>query len=71
MNSKISVGVQISDNRTSAYLPVLVYFLMYFSNDTYLFGSNRSELMQAIPRYLLLVFCIVEFLLIIPKHAII
>ena len=69
MNSKISVGVQISDNRTSAYLPVLVYFLMYFSNDTYLFGSNRSELMQAIPRYLLLVFCIVEFLLIIPKFS--
>lgn len=69
MNYKISVGVQLSDKRTSAYLPFLVYFLMYFSNDTYMFGSNRSELMQAIPRYLLLIFCVVEFFLIVPKFS--
>lgn len=40
----------------------LVFMLLFFSNDTYLFGTNSNEFMVAIPRYLMMVFCIINFM---------
>lgn len=41
-----------------AKISVLVYLLIFFSNDTYMFGSNKSELMVSLPRYVMLCLCI-------------
>lgn len=38
----------------------LVFVLLFFSNDTYLFGTNSNELMVAIPRYLMLGYCAIS-----------
>lgn len=41
----------------------LIFILLFFSNDTYLFGTNSNEMMVALPRYLMLLFCSVSILL--------
>lgn len=37
---------------------LFIFFLMFFSNDTYLFGSNQNALFVSFPRYLTLIFCV-------------
>ena len=36
----------------------LIFILLFLSNDTYLFGTNSNDLMLALPRFFLLVFCL-------------
>lgn len=36
---------------------LLVYLIMFISNDTYLFGTNSDELMVSVSRYMLIVIC--------------
>ena len=37
----------------SSCLPVLLYFLIYFSKDTFLFGTNSNYAMTNIPIYVM------------------
>ena len=36
---------------------VLLYIILFFSNDTYLFGTNVNEARISLARYLLIFFC--------------
>lgn len=63
MKLKMSIKVTSRELKTI----VLLFILLFFSNDTYLFGTNSNELMVAIPRYLMLVFCAVSILLLIVR----
>ncbi len=56
-------------NRSSC-LPVLLYFLIYFSKDTFLFGTNSNYAMTNIPIYVMVLFVAVElFYSIKRKHS--
>ena len=44
-----------------------LFILMFVSNDTYLFGTNSNEFMVALPRYLMLGYCIVNFIFAITR----
>ncbi len=48
-------------------ITIIVFVLMFFSNDTYLFGTNSNTLLVSLPRYILLVFCLYSFLIIAMK----
>lgn len=41
-------------------LAVLVFLLIFFSNDTYMFGSNKTEFMVSLSRYIMLIFCCIN-----------
>lgn len=41
---------------------ILVFLLTLVSNDTFMFGTNSNEAMIAIPRFLMLAFCIVSII---------
>lgn len=45
----------------------LIFIFLFFSNDTYLFGTNSNELMVAIPRYLMLGFCIINIIFVVGQ----
>lgn len=46
----------------------IVFLILFLSNDTYLFGTNSNELMVALPRYFMLVFCAVSIVLSIVRQ---
>lgn len=48
-------------------MTALVFVLLFFSNDTYLFGTNSNEFMVALPRYLILGYCAVNILFFIAN----
>lgn len=55
-------------NRRSVYLSgfplsAFVFFLLFLSNDTFLFGTNSNEIFVAIPRYLMIILALVAFFL--------
>ncbi|QUA54042.1 O-antigen ligase family protein [Aristaeella lactis] len=61
----------IPDSRSSELTnTLLVFFLMFFSNDTYLFGSNKNTLFVSLPRYILLLFCLFEFVYFLRQKSI-
>lgn len=61
----------ISDSKSSELTnTLLIFFLMFFSNDTYLFGSNKNTLFVSFPRYILLLFCLFEFVNFIRQKSI-
>ena len=49
---------------------LLVFFLMYFSNDTYLFGTNSNSFYVSLPRYILLLFCLFGLVYVIKIKSI-
>lgn len=60
---KHSKYIIIHDSRSNELINSLfVFFLMFFSNDTYLFGSNKVSFFVSLPRYLLLLFCLFGFI---------
>lgn len=56
MTSSNNYVIKIKDFK----LTVLIFLLIFFSNDTYMFGSNKTEIMVSLPRYVMLVFCCIN-----------
>lgn len=44
-------------------LTIIVFILTFFSNDTYLFGTNSNTFLVSFPRYILLAFCLYSLLI--------
>ena len=58
---KFNILIRTNAKQSKAF--VLVFLLLFLSNDTYLFGTNSNELMVALPRYFMLFFCMISFML--------
>lgn len=50
--------ITIKDNPKDFKDILLIFLLLFLSNDTYLFGTNSNELFLTLPRLFLLVFCL-------------
>lgn len=63
--------IKTYDNHSNVlFYSVLVYFLMFLSNDTYLFGTNKSLFIVSIPRYIILIFCLIGLIYFIHEESI-
>lgn len=51
-------------------LTIIVFILTFFSNDTYLFGTNSNTFFVSLPRYILIVFCLYCFLILTTKDEV-
>ncbi len=63
--------IKTSDSKSNQLISsLLVFFLMFFSNDTYLFGTNINSFYVSLPRYILLAFCLLGFVYFISYQSI-
>ena len=57
-------------NKDDFFLAGIVYLLMFFSNDTYIFGTNHVEAFVAFPRFLMIIICLICTALLIANERI-
>lgn len=53
------VNATVKKDNKIIYLSIFLYFLMFFSNDTYLFGTNANSMFVSLARYYMILCCFI------------